>query len=528
MVSALAISSCGVQKPVRFTVEGTKLFAMNSISRGGIIDFSKPEELSFRFDDSLFVPPDSSLEIEYELNFTPSDFLKDNCTIVITIDGISQPLPMDFLFLGITGKLHYALPVDTGFSGNFNIKLVMKEKVDVQAKSEFKIKAVRFTDRWYGFKTVNSTDVFATPFVSSGNSFVITAPALPLRKFPQLYSRINSSKQSRIEFSDYRIDALAGTENFFIPGTLLQSGSSAVLSGEGIESFVMTLADHKDFPVPIEADPGLILDWPQKHWRNPRYEIFRWDRFPSILILDIKDYDIQSKLLKRLAFFVEKKGFRGRLVTDREMEGQHGWNAHDYRAVDLARFFDTARKTNFPLLPEEWELEKILLIEDVIRESSGSITEGEGALLSISRESPDYLRYRFLAHEGFHGLFFIDSDFRDYSRQRWELFPASAKKFLLSFFDYQQYDIKDEYLLINEFMAHILQQSVNQAGDYFGRTLPSRFETTWRRESLPAKEGESWPELASAFTSEARAFSNYVNERWNLAAGRVWNLIIRD
>jgi len=59
---------------------------------------------------------------------------------------------------------------------------------------------------------------------------------------------------------------------------------------------------------PIPADPGKILSYPQASWRDKRYEVFRWDVFPQILIFDTANYDVQDQLFKRLAFFVEKAG----------------------------------------------------------------------------------------------------------------------------------------------------------------------------------------------------------------------------
>ncbi|MDR2486231.1 MAG: hypothetical protein LBD55_12685 [Treponema sp.] len=279
---------------------------------------------------------------------------------------------------------------------------------------------------------------------------------------------------------------------------------------------------------PIPADPKVILNYPQKNWRDPRYELFRWDDFPSVLIFDTADYRIQDAFFKRLAFFVEKAGFRGRLATNQEIADLHGWNAHDYRAEDLAAFFETARQTRFRLNAEEGELADILLGAHIIYQSNGGeFLPGTGALVSISRESPDYLRSRFMVHEGFHGIFFIDEDFRDFSRRRFENFSPQAKRFIINFFDYQHYDIKDQYLVINEFMAHVLQQSVSQAGEYFGKTLASRIDaSSWRRAILPPKDEAtgSWPGIARAFQAEAEAFSEYVNRRWGFAAGRVWRI----
>jgi hypothetical protein len=317
---------------------------------------------------------------------------------------------------------------------------------------------------------------------------------------------------------------------------LYSAEGKAVLTAEEIKIFsVIPQKAPEKFPIPIYADPALIINWPKTDWRNTDYEVFRWDRFPNVLIFDYADYDAQDRMLKRLAFFVEKTGFRGRLAPDAEIADLHGWNAHDYRAEDLALFFDTARKINFPLLDEERQLEKILLEHAIIREELSSdgrqdgIVAGNGAVISITRESPDYLRYRFMVHEGFHGLFFIDEDFRNYSRNRWQQLPAPAKRFITSYFEYQQYDTRDEYLLVNEFMGHVLQQPVSGAADYFGRQLPQILESTWRASSLPQKDNASgtWPLLAQAFTAEAQAFSAYVNQKWGLAAGRVWMLRVR-
>ena len=298
---------------------------------------------------------------------------------------------------------------------------------------------------------------------------------------------------------------------------------------------LLTAVKVMAFPLePIPADPGKVLSAPADSWRDKRYEVYRWDRFPGILIFDTIDYAIQDRLLKRLAFFVEKAGFRGRLARDSEIADLHGWNAHDYRAEDLAAFFEAARKIDFPLLAEERELESLLLAAGIIRRNAASeIVTGRGAIISVSRESDKTdrsLRPRFMAHEGFHGLYFIDEDFRNFCRQRWELFPGYAKKFLVSFFEFQAYDTKDPGLVVNEFMAHLLQQPVSQIGWYFGEYQPNRMISVSprRASSLPEKEEVSaegrryWPELAGAFTAEAEVFSHYVNQRWGLAAGRVW------
>jgi len=280
---------------------------------------------------------------------------------------------------------------------------------------------------------------------------------------------------------------------------------------------------------PIPADPALILDYQQALWRNPEYEVFQWNRFPEILIFDTKSYEVQDRLFKRLAFYVEKAGYRGRLASDEEIAPLHGWNAHDYRSSDLADFFTTAEKTRFPLNKEERELREILLAQGIIQTGSDdkSYNTGKGAIISISRESESYLRRLFMVHEAFHGLFFIDPEFQAFALDRWTHLDPVAKKFLIAYFKNRGYDTADSYLMKNELMAYCLQQNVAGAALYFGKTLPERlsaFPQHLQNIAEKDEKSDTWPVLANLFTSEARSFSDYVKKRWGLEAGRVWDI----
>ena len=83
---------------------------------------------------------------------------------------------------------------------------------------------------------------------------------------------------------------------------------------------------------PIPANLGQILTWDQSSWSKPDFELFSWSRFPRVLIMDMASYEIQDAFFKRLAFFVEKAGHAGRIESLSALSGQHGYNAHDYRA----------------------------------------------------------------------------------------------------------------------------------------------------------------------------------------------------
>jgi len=535
-----------------FPVRGTDavLLGIGREAVEGLAGFTKPKKLEYRFEGAApgapppVISPPASMEIEYSFNAEGKDL-----RTVLEMEGNSWVLPVYD-----QGVSHYAVPIFD--LKNFNI--ILTEKND---NNLIKIHSIEIKERWYGFFSQrgggtqnvtqnviqnviqNEVQYFATPFVkiwSGGGevfSLEISPPenfSVPSGFFSVISADLLAGKDAAFDGGKIHLAISPGLKRLYVPAGLVSSGIRPLtLKCERVDSFRMSFAAAPVFPEPITADPGLVLSWPVESWRDRRYEVFRWEQFPSLLIFDFADYAIQDRMLKRLAFFVEKKGFRGRLAPDSEIAELHAWNAHDYRAEDLARFFQAARDAQFPLLAEERELERILLNAGIIRGTGvadgGKITAGEGGVISISRESNANLRALFMAHEGFHGIFFIDEDFRDFTRKRWQQLPPQAKRFIVSYFGYQQYDTADNYLLVNEFMGHVLQQSVAQAGYYFGTALPARLETSWRKQDLPPKDeaSNSWPVLAEAFTREAQAFSDYVAKRWGLAAGRVSLVTVR-
>jgi hypothetical protein len=295
--------------------------------------------------------------------------------------------------------------------------------------------------------------------------------------------------------------------------------------GSPVGSFLLAERKPPPFPEPIPAEPGIILNYRQEAWRTAGYELFRWSRFPSILIFDTADYAVQDRLFKRLAFFVEKAGFRGRIASDAEIAHLHAWNAHDYSAGSLALFFEKARRTATRLNDDERGLLEILVANGIVRRSPDSeILPGEGAIISISRESDGMLRNLFMVHECYHGLFFIDEDFRSFAAEVYRNLDTNAATFLRAYFDSMRYDVKDEFLMTNELMAYLLQQPVSLVMKYFGETLPSRVEKDTRRNWVLEKRGEGeigWPELAESFRKSAMAYDEYVRKRWGLRAGKV-------
>lgn len=282
------------------------------------------------------------------------------------------------------------------------------------------------------------------------------------------------------------------------------------------------VADRKNHVLyPLKTDLGLVMSWPQKNWRTSDYELFEWQQFPGVLFFDFADYKIQNGFFTRLAYFAEKAGYKGTLVSDEIVRTKHGYNAHDYKADDLAAFFNLARETDFSLSRYENLLLEILLANGVVlKAKDGSYTAGNGAVVSFSRESPDYLRRTFLAHESWHGIYFTDEEFRNVVFSCYSMFDPRSMKFIKTFWVTQPglgYDTSDEYLMQNEFMAYIMQQSLPNVEPYFLQVAGRGSVNRNQKEDAEYIRNTK----ASAFHDAGSVLNDYVFDRWGLACGRV-------
>ena len=178
---------------------------------------------------------------------------------------------------------------------------------------------------------------------------------------------------------------------------------------------------------PLKTDLGLVNNWPEKNWRRSDYEIFEWELFPGVLFFDFSDYKIQNQFFTRIAYFVEKAGYKGTLVSDDFVKNKHGYNAHDYKADDLANFFSLVEQENFQINSYEEILKEILIANKIIQKDKNGFKAGKGAVVSFSRESPEYLRHTFMAHESWHGIYFTDEDFRNIVATCYNMFDEGSR-----------------------------------------------------------------------------------------------------
>jgi hypothetical protein len=212
----------------------------------------------------------------------------------------------------------------------------------------------------------------------------------------------------------------------------------------------------------IEEGRGLI---PQ----GGEFLLYRWDVFPSVLVFDLSSFVVQDRMFSRLAFFLEKRGYRGRLLTDAQLAGKHGWNAHDYGAEGLASFFSKAAASGFRLDAEELALRDIALREGIVVRSGPAFAPGAGAVLSICRSSSKYERILLLAHESYHGIFFCSSDYRDLCESAWAAAPEAERSFVSRLLAALGYDETAHELAVNEYQAYLLQQPAASLPAYFER-----------------------------------------------------------
>lgn len=499
----------------------SSLIALDNYARKGFI--SNPGYADFKFNDEQkkmfenLYNKNSSVALTVRIELVPS---KKQEALLYSVDD----LPFRFGFLNgndfnskgkfvksfysdnkrilVQGNLKKAPKVfDVSFAvqKNDNITKVLPEGFFVYSTLRCKIIAACVVPAELGFD--KSTSIPFYGFACNGGIVDFENNSFDFSGASMIFPVQNSSKMTMpefsIKFSDdetlkttkeklvraevnfggeklYIKNVLQGKE-IIIPSAALVAPFSRmeIINNENCLESIILRATHlegEEILKPVRIDPGLILKYKQNLWRTTDYEIFEWDRYPGILFFDTRNYDIQDNFFRRMAYFVEKAGYKGTLVSDEELEGKHGYNAHDYSSQSMADFFNKAADTNFPLLKEEILLKKILIANGLFEENGKYVKANEGGLVSISRECPDWNRNNLLAHEGWHTLFFRDEEFRNFCSAVYYTFDPMSQEFLIDYFKSQPnlgYDVNDEYLMHNEFMAYIMQQRLSEVANYF-------------------------------------------------------------
>jgi len=294
-------------------------------------------------------------------------------------------------------------------------------------------------------------------------------------------------------------------KSLYVPASLLSS--SVIVEAEGGIAEAYVVDDAK----PALADLHSLL-WMEPGGQGRRY--FRWSELPDTLVIVFDDYDYQDEYLKRLAFFAEKPGFRGRVAMDAEIAGLHGWNAHDYSPETLAGFFNKAAPGI--LNKSELELKELLKSNGILVQKGNTLAAGHGALISIALESTSSLRRLFMDHEASHGLYFQDADYRKLAARLWAAQSPAARDRRRIHLAWRRYDITDQGLCINEHQSYLVQQGASNTRVYL--------------ESVADRLAEAYPERAEAIMEDAelaileaeeaiRQFNLFLKGKYGLSAG---------
>lgn len=362
------------------------------------------------------------------------------------------------------------------------------------------------------------------------NSMTNTMPELIIKldASEDLISTVDKSVHTALSFGGerYNIKLVKNGPEVSIPAGALKTPFARVNVVENqsaVKSIIMNSAKKSpgnEIITPIRSDPGLILNYKSDMWRTRDYEIFEWDRFSKILFFDTRDYKVQDKFFMRLAYFVEKEGFKGRLMTNEQLEGRHGYNAHDYSAVSMAAFFNKAVEQKFKLNYEEELLKRILIQNGLFTEDGDHVIANEGGIVSISQQSESWLRTNLLAHEGWHTIFFRDEEFRNFVSAVYYTMDPKSLEFLIEYFKSQPqlgYDVNDDYLMHNEFMAYIMQQKLKEVGTYFVH-LANRGTVIKHAPNLAAYIRSNGGE---GFEDAAIILNDYVFDTYGIVCGNI-------
>ncbi len=230
--------------------------------------------------------------------------------------------------------------------------------------------------------------------------------------------------------------------------------------------------------------------------------------FPDVIILDTASFAVQDRTFSRIAYFLEKRGFRGRLLRNTELAGRHGWNAHDYGSDGLASFFNAAEDVRFPLNAEEVALRALAVDQGILSVFGGRFQPGRGGILGLSRSSTLIERRYLLTHESFHGVFFSSKEYRDFCFQLWDSLEPGERQFYRSFLDFLGYDSSDEFLVVNEFQAYLMQQPLEYAAAYFARFV-----------KLFSQNGSQATMEPDRLLSNARSLDAFLQNRFGISAG---------
>jgi len=208
----------------------------------------------------------------------------------------------------------------------------------------------------------------------------------------------------------------------------------------------------------------------------------RWLRDnAAVLVIQFPGLRAQGRVLNRAAALIEKGGQRrDRVLTGAGLQAAiaaSGDNeasyflGHDYRAEDLARFYNLAQDQQVALNADEMRLRRLLLDAGLLQSDGTGRVSGRAdrALISFSAEQADdpatpqdegmdaRRRESVLTHELSHGRYFTDARYHDHCWHFWrERLSETERQTWRRYLDHLGYDPANEALMVNEMQALLM------------------------------------------------------------------------
>ncbi len=221
---------------------------------------------------------------------------------------------------------------------------------------------------------------------------------------------------------------------------------------------------------------------------SPSLRVVRLAENDRILVFDFPNLVSQGRALNRLAVLVEKPDApRDRVLGDAELatylaaagtSAETLYFGHDYRAADVARFFNLVRAGGIALNPDEVAVRGALIGHRFMQltDSGYQAIPPDQALVSVVQLQADDpatpadetvdpgLRATILRHELSHGVFFTDRAYREYCERFWRQFLSSGERELFRrFLSSAGYDPANEPVMINEAQAFLMHTPAARA-----------------------------------------------------------------
>jgi hypothetical protein len=215
-------------------------------------------------------------------------------------------------------------------------------------------------------------------------------------------------------------------------------------------------------PLPIPTQTASISQIDAHRGTTPI--LFRLQEDPDVLVLDFPNLHDQAQMLNRIAALIEKADMpRDRVVTESELDAHIRatggdpdayYYGHDYRAADLARFFQLAAQQKIPLNPRETWLHGTLDHEGWLApEANGALISIPGVTGAIDAAS----RTTIFRHELSHAVYFTDPAYVALTKHFWnDMLTDTERAAMRAFLGKDGYDTRDEDLMANEGQAYLI------------------------------------------------------------------------